>query len=95
MMLWPKWVVLIAGSTGCALCAVRPPNRHLTLDVRHDLVYAASAAGSLYRSPWAIIAHAILASLLARPCGRRPLLRYWSSGFPRLDRRLIVRPLGV
>jgi hypothetical protein len=26
-MRWPKWVVLIAGSTGSALRAVRPPNR--------------------------------------------------------------------
>src|SRR6516164_607927 len=30
MMLWPKWVVLIAGSTGTALRAVRPPNRYVT-----------------------------------------------------------------
>src|SRR5215470_3343963 len=37
-MLWPEWVVLIAGSTGFALRAVRPPNRHITPDVRHDLV---------------------------------------------------------
>jgi hypothetical protein len=29
-MLWPKWVVLIAGSTGTALRAVRPPNRYVT-----------------------------------------------------------------
>src|SRR5215831_15170549 len=27
-----KWVVLIAGSTGSALRAVRPPNLHITLD---------------------------------------------------------------
>jgi branched-subunit amino acid permease len=46
-MLWPMWVVLIAGSTGSALRAVRPPNRHITLDARCDLVQAASAAGSL------------------------------------------------
>src|SRR4051812_43140255 len=50
---------------GSALRAVRPPNLHITSDVRRDLVYAASAAGSLYRSPLAIIAHAIRASLLA------------------------------
>ena len=50
-MLWHKWVVLIAGSTGSALRAVRPPNLHITPDVRRDLVYAASATGSLYRSP--------------------------------------------
>jgi hypothetical protein len=30
MMLWPKWVVLIAGSTGAALRAVRPPNLYDT-----------------------------------------------------------------
>jgi hypothetical protein len=29
-MRWHKWVVLIAGSTGSALRAVRPPNRHIT-----------------------------------------------------------------
>ncbi|MGC2080030.1 MAG: hypothetical protein WA728_29240 [Xanthobacteraceae bacterium] len=30
MMLWHKWVVLITGSTGSALRAVRPPNLHIT-----------------------------------------------------------------
>ena len=30
------WVVLIAGSTGAALRAVRPPNRYVTPDVRRD-----------------------------------------------------------
>ena len=30
---WHLWVVLIAGSTGCALRAVRPPNLHITPDV--------------------------------------------------------------
>src|SRR6266851_4565721 len=29
-MQWPKWVVLIAGSTGSALRAVRPPNLLIT-----------------------------------------------------------------
>nr|WP_162478944.1 hypothetical protein [Bradyrhizobium sp.] len=29
-MLWPMWVVLIAGSTGTALRAVRLPNRYVT-----------------------------------------------------------------
>src|SRR5260370_24097089 len=38
-MRWHKWVVLIAGSTGSALRAVRPPNLHITPDVRRDLVY--------------------------------------------------------
>src|SRR5258708_40186232 len=37
-MRWHKWVVLIAGSTGSALRAVRPPNLHITSDVRRDLV---------------------------------------------------------
>jgi hypothetical protein len=42
-----NWVVLIAGSTGSALRAVRPPNLHITPVVWRDLVYAASATGSL------------------------------------------------
>jgi hypothetical protein len=46
-MLGGNWVVLIAGSTGSALRAVRPPNLHITPVVRRDLVYAASATGSL------------------------------------------------
>src|SRR5450756_2940561 len=46
-MLWHEWVVLIAGSTGSALRAVRPPNLHITPVVRRDLVYRASATGSL------------------------------------------------
>src|SRR5436189_6070697 len=64
-MRWHWWVVLTAGSTGSALRAVRPPNLHITPDVRRDLVYAASATGSLYRSPLAIMAHAIRAILFA------------------------------
>src|SRR3954464_6728812 len=64
-MLWHWWVVLIAGSTGSALRAVRPPNLHITPVVRRDLVYAASATGSLYRSPLAIMAQTIRAILLA------------------------------
>src|SRR5262245_8312714 len=31
-MLWHLWVVLIAGSTGSALRAVRPPNLHIVPD---------------------------------------------------------------
>src|SRR6476660_7461086 len=58
-MLWHKWVVLIAGSTGSALRAVRPPNLHITPVVRRDLLYAASATGSLYRSPLTIMAQTI------------------------------------
>src|SRR5271168_1642160 len=64
-MLRPKWVVLIARSTGSALRAVRPPNLHITPVVRRDLVYRASATGSLYRSPLAIMAQTIRAILLA------------------------------
>ena len=64
-MRWHEWVVLIAGSTGSALRAVRPPNLHITPDARRDLVYAASATGSLYRSPLAIMAQTIRAILLA------------------------------
>src|SRR5258708_39067481 len=63
-MLWHKWVVLIAGSTGSALRAVRPPNLHITPVVRRDLVYRASATGSLYRPPLTIMAQTIRASLL-------------------------------
>src|SRR3981081_846145 len=64
-MPWHKWVVLIAGSTGSALRAVRPPNLHITPVVRRDFVYRASAKGSLYRSPLAIMAQTIRAILLA------------------------------
>jgi hypothetical protein len=64
-MHWHMWVVLIAGSTGSALRAVRPPNLHITPDAQRDLYYAASATGSLYRSLLAIVAQAILAILLA------------------------------
>src|SRR5262252_4114127 len=39
--------VLIAGSTGTALRAVRPPNLQVTPLCRRDFGYAASAAGSL------------------------------------------------
>src|SRR5262245_1793036 len=66
MTLWLDVGCPEAGSTVPASLAVRPPNRRITRGIRCDLVYAASAAGSLYGSPRAIIAHAILASLLAR-----------------------------
>src|SRR6266511_6263348 len=46
-MQWHLWVVLIAGSTGFALRAVRPSNLHTRRAGRRDLVYAASAIGSL------------------------------------------------
>jgi len=47
MMRGTLWVVLIAGPIGSALRAVRPPNLHITSGAQCDLVYAASAAGSL------------------------------------------------
>src|SRR6202047_2437691 len=53
-MLWHMWVVLITGSTGSALRAVRPPNLHVAPVVRRDFVHRASAKGSLYRSPLAM-----------------------------------------
>src|ERR1700686_3643902 len=65
IMLWHDRGVLIAGSTGSALRAVRPPTLHITPVVRRDLVYRASATGSLYRSPLAIMAQTIRAILLA------------------------------
>ena len=46
-MLWPEWVVLIAGSTGTALRAVRPPNLHITPGLGAISIHAASATGSL------------------------------------------------
>src|ERR1043165_3465030 len=48
----------------CITCC-SPSQLHITPVVRRDLVYAASATGSLYRSPLAIMAHAIRAILLA------------------------------
>ena len=44
-MPWPMWVVLIAGSTGAALSAVRPPNRYVTPDVRCNLVASSRESG--------------------------------------------------
>jgi hypothetical protein len=41
MMRWHEWVVLIAGSTGSALRAVRPPNLHITAFLAPNLVKAA------------------------------------------------------
>src|SRR6516164_9853757 len=46
-MQWHKWVVLIAGSTGSALRAVRPPQLSHHAGCRRDLIHAASATGSL------------------------------------------------
>ena len=46
-MHWHFWVVLIAGSTGSALRAVRPPNLHITPDAGAISFMLASATGSL------------------------------------------------
>ena len=51
-MHWHKWVVLTAGSTGSALRAVRPPNLHITPDVRRDLVRPLTRPGSCTARPW-------------------------------------------
>ena len=66
-MPWHMWVVLIAGSTGSALRAVRPPNHFkLTPVAQRDLVHRASAAvPSCIRSPTAIMTQTIRAILLA------------------------------
>src|SRR5215475_6348538 len=45
MMLWPEWVVLIAGSTGTALSAVRLPNRYVTPVARCNLVSSRRESG--------------------------------------------------
>src|SRR5438067_8611269 len=64
-MQWHKWVVLIAGSTGSALRAVRPPQPSHHARYSAQSRYGLSATGYLYRSPLAISAQAIRASLLA------------------------------
>ena len=64
-MRWHKWVVLIAGSTGSALRAVRPPNLHITPDDASAISVTPQVRRVPYRSPLAIIAQAILAILLA------------------------------
>src|SRR5215469_10730888 len=51
-MLGSKWVVLIAGSTGSALRAVRPPNFHITSDV-DAISFTPQARQVLYSvRPW-------------------------------------------
>jgi hypothetical protein len=68
-MLWPKWGVPITGSTGLhyLLCALQPS---LVAVVAGTILwppslYLASATGSRYASPLAIIAQAMRAILLA------------------------------
>src|SRR3981189_632142 len=76
-MLGGSWVVLIAGSTGSALRAVRPPNLHITPVARRDLVYRASAAGCFNNAPAHTTFNPLRAILLASAmaaifAGRRP-----------------------
>src|SRR3954453_1116258 len=47
-MHWHMWVVLIAGSTGSALRAVRPPNLHITPDLLPGLAVAISCTTGIY-----------------------------------------------
>src|SRR5882672_8442598 len=51
-MHWHMWVVLIAGSTGSALRAVRPPNLHITPVARRDLVMPPARRDSCNARPW-------------------------------------------
>src|ERR1700704_4237057 len=62
-MHWHLWVVLIAGSTGSALRAVRPPNLHITPGV--GAISFTRRVRRVPCTPLAIMAHAILAILLA------------------------------
>src|SRR6266571_4086021 len=64
-MLWPMWVVLIAGSTGSALRAVRPPNFHITPSVFGAISLDLQRGWIIVSRARAIIAQAIRASLLA------------------------------
>src|SRR5882757_1876213 len=70
-MLWHKWVVLIAGSTGSALRAVRPPNLHITPVVRRD-VYSALAFGLPWQSAltFAVVFGLISFYLIEQPMDR-------------------------
>jgi hypothetical protein len=61
-MRWHKWVVLIAGSTGYYVLFALPTFTSRGLS---GAIYRASATGSLYRSPLAIMAQTIRAILLA------------------------------
>jgi hypothetical protein len=51
-MHWHMWVVLIAGSTGSALRAVRPPNLHIRPVARRDLVMPPARRDSCNARPW-------------------------------------------
>src|SRR5207247_4854041 len=52
-MLWPMWVVLIAGSTGSALRAVRPPNlSHHAMITRRDPIRPSARVDNCTARPW-------------------------------------------
>ena len=89
-MRWHEWVVLIAGSTGSALRAVRPPSLHITPVVRRDLVYRASAM----RSPLAIMAQTIRAILSASAIAATLVGRLASKAVSQ-GRCLVPMDLGV
>src|SRR5215468_8284695 len=73
-MQWHKWVVLIAGSTGSALRAVRPPNLHITPDVgaialdlqRGRIIVALASSHHRPRMRASLLASAIAATLVCR-----------------------------
>src|SRR5947209_7253492 len=68
-MLWHEWVVLIAGSTGSALRAVRPTSDDNTSDVQSRHYHLSRPPLSMFRSPLSIF------SLVWTPPGS-PLLPY-------------------
>jgi hypothetical protein len=74
MMPWPKWLVLIAGSTGAALRAVRLPNRYVTPDVWRDF-FTPRAQGDRYlRSLFTAGALAVIRYAKIHGTGHRPWL---------------------
>ena len=64
-----NWVVLIAGSTGSALRAVRPPNLHITPVVEHDSFTPRCNGFLVAGSPLAIIAQGHPGDLLVERDG--------------------------
>ena len=47
-MRWHEWVVLIAGSTGSALRAVRPPNLHITPETARETALTVATRNTYY-----------------------------------------------
>ena len=70
-MHWHMWVVLIAGSAGSALRAVRPPNRYITLDTSAISFTPPARRVACTAPPW--------------PSWPRPSARsYWRARWPTL-----------